>query len=146
MLVLAHMHGLGAGQRGADGVGAHALFQPAGTGDKAVLLVRVDEAPGAPGVQQAALFIAEHDQVTGVAQQVSELRHDLVAGGAQQRLLALEQLVKVSAGQLVEVGCALRRQAVLATARPGCLDQLGMGGGGYGHGPSLCRSSVVVFV
>ncbi|MNF94835.1 hypothetical protein D3C84_775550 [compost metagenome] len=84
VLILADMHRLAGSQGGADGIGAHPLFPPAGAGDKAVALARVDKAAGAPGIEQLALMVAEHDQVTGVAEQVRVLRQHLVAGGAQQ--------------------------------------------------------------
>ncbi|MNO80765.1 hypothetical protein D3C76_719810 [compost metagenome] len=104
VLILAHMHRLAAGQGGADGIGTHPLFKPAGAGDKTVLLTRVDKTPGAPGFQELALVIAEHDQVAGIAQQMIELRDHLVTGGAQQDLLAFEQLAQAGSGEVTEVG------------------------------------------
>ncbi|MNH03872.1 hypothetical protein D3C79_631450 [compost metagenome] len=91
MFILTNMHSLRAGQGSANGIGADALFQPAGTHAKALLLARVDKSSSAPGFQELALIITEHDQVTGVAEQVTELRHHFVACGAQQGLLAFEQ-------------------------------------------------------
>jgi hypothetical protein len=52
-------------------------------------------------------------------------------------LVAFEQGIELGTGQAIEVGRVLGLQAVLAAARPGGLDQLGVGRNGVGHGPVL---------
>ncbi|MNN39383.1 hypothetical protein D3C81_1534170 [compost metagenome] len=103
-----------------------------------MLVLGADEASRAPGLKQAAVGVGKHHQVAGIAQQVRVLRQHGIAGVLQQCLAPLQEGAEFGLGQAIEVGGALWLQAVIAAARPGGLDQLGMGRSGGGHGPVLC--------
>ncbi|MNE49380.1 hypothetical protein D3C80_1438950 [compost metagenome] len=68
--------------------------------------------------------------------------------GLQQGLLVVEPLLYLFDRRLAKIRQGLMVQAIGAAARPGCLDQGGVGkrGAGYGHGTCPCMNRVVIGV
>ena len=132
VFIVFNMHGLGAGQCGADGIGATGAFHPTGAGAEATGQRGFDKPLGTPRGQHLALVVGQHDQAIGIAEDVLVVGQHFLVGGLHQGMLAFQELAYAFGGQLVKAGGALVVQAVGAATAPGFLDK-GVVGQGFGH-------------